>query len=88
MVSNIYQLFSSTASIAELRYKRYPSLEDDMAFYSDQIHEFHQNIIEYRAHLDHKHSEAKFDVEFYKDFDEIEVVVISDYKMKILASKY
>ena len=45
-------------------------------------------MIDYRAHLVHKYLEANFDRKFYDSFDIIEIVVISDWKMKILASKY
>ena len=65
-----------------------PSLEDDMEFYKESIQQFQNNLIEYRAHLVHKHSEANYDREEYAELHDIEVVVISDYKMKVLASKY
>ena len=49
---------------------------------------FFENLVDYRAHLVHKYSEANFDKKYYSSFDTIEVVVVSDWKMKILSSKY
>ena len=74
--------------VARPRFNTDPSLEDDMLQYKYDLDLFFENLIIYRAHLAHKHSESKFDKKFYKSFDSIEVVVISDWKMKILASKY
>ena len=81
-------MVSKATNIVEPRYKDDPSLEDDMCSFRKQIDLCFLNLIDYRAHLAHKHSEAAFDSEYYNSFDSIEVVVISDYKMKILASKH
>ena len=82
------QLHLHATKEAESRYEAHPSLEDDLASYQSEIDTFYSNLKEYRAHLAHKFSEANFDGKFYSSFDKLDVVVISDWKMKILASKY
>ena len=81
-------LHSEAVNASQDKYESQPSLQDDLASYQAEIDLFFNNLVDYRAHLTHKTSEAKFDSDYYKDIDEIEVVVISDWKMKILASKY
>ena len=73
---------------AKKRYKDEPSLEDDISSYKSDLGLFLNYFIDYRAHLVHKYSEATFDEEFYDSLDADEVVVICDWKMKILAAKY
>ena len=87
-MNDMSELHFEAARVAAPRYKEDPSLEDDMSSFKKQIYVCFQNLIEYRAHLVHKYSEAAFDTDFYECFNENEVVVISDYKMKILASKH
>ena len=74
--------------VACSRFDNDPSLKDDMLQYKYELDLCFYNLIDYRAHLAHKDSESKFDRNFYTSFDNIEAVVISDWKMKILASKY
>ena len=81
-------LFDDAVKVAEPRYEMEPSLEDDISLFQSQLDIFFQNLVEYRAHLAHKHSEAAFDKAFYESCTDIEVVAISNYKMKILASRY
>jgi hypothetical protein len=69
-------------------YRNAPELEDDLLTWKDDIHRCCEFLLHYRAHIVHKHSEAKFDKDFYFDLKEGEAVVIIDYKMKILSSKY
>ena len=88
LINDVYSLYSDAVEATSPRYAEDPSLEDDLCTFKKQIDTCYQNLIEYRAHLAHKYSEASFDKEYYDSFDEIEVVVIGDYKMKILASKY
>ena len=65
-----------------------PSLLDDIMGYEADLREYLDNLIGYRAHLVHKHTEAAFDEEFYSKVGMKECVVVCDWKMKILSSKY
>ena len=81
-------MHSEAVRVARGLFDTNPCLEDDMESYGKEIDLFFDNLIDYRAHLAHKLSEGNFDKKHYQNFDEIEVVVISDWKMKILSSKH
>lgn len=87
-MSKIRQLHCDATKVAESRYNEQPFLEDDMLSFREDIDLFYDNMKEYRAHIAHKVSEGNFDKKFYLSLDETEVVVICDWKMKILASKH
>ena len=59
-----------------------------MDLFLSNIQDYYENLIAYRAHLVHKHTEACFDQKFYENMEVTEAVVICDWKMKILSSKY
>ena len=63
-------------------------MEDDIDAWGQELKLCLRNLIDYRAHLVHKHSEAQFDSKFYSNIADNEAVVICDWKMKILSSKY
>ena len=88
MISLLRQLHLKAVSKVRHRFEAEPSLEDDIDQYGRDMDLFFENLIDYRAHLAQKYSEANFDNRFYDSFDTIEVVAICDWKMKILASKY
>jgi len=69
-------------------YNSHPELHDDVLQWKDDLCLCFENLLEYRAHMVHKHTEAQFDKEFYSSLKIGEAVVIIDYKMKILASKH
>lgn len=64
------------------------TIEDDMLTWKKDIMTGLENMLIYRAHIAQKEDEGAFDAAFYKDLKEDEAVVIMDYKMKILSSKY
>lgn len=84
----MHELYNLTKTAAETRYFQDPSLEDDIASMKADLDVFRDNLIDYCAHLVHKYSEGKFDDEFYSDLEDTEAVVICDWKMKILSSKF
>lgn len=63
-------------------------LKDDMDAWHDDIYEHLRHMLKFRAHVAQREDEAKFDKEFYSKMTDGEVLVIFDYKMKILASMY
>lgn len=69
-------------------YDNNPELEDDILTWKADINTCFENLMQYRTHIVHKHSEAAFDQDFYFDLLDGEAVVIIDWKMKILDSKY
>ena len=69
-------------------YSDSPSLQDDIMTWKDELNECVSNLVDYRAHSAHKVSEANFDREYYSNLPDDEAVLICDYKMKVLASRY
>lgn len=65
-----------------------PSLEDDHLTWKQDICQCHSYLMDYRAHIAHKKSEAQFDSEDYFNLKPHQAVVIIDFKMKVLASRY
>ena len=90
MLADIYDFYEEAEQAARGRYAEEPSLQDDLDEFRENLALYFSNLKGYRAHLVHKNSEAAHDKEFYhsKNLTEIDVVVISDWKMKILSSKY
>ena len=89
VIDDMYDLYEKAESDAKERYTQEPSLQDDMEAYRQDIGIFLDNLILYRAHLVHKHTETSFDEDFYSNLQPVvEVVIICDWKMKILASKH
>ena len=89
LIMNIHDFHRLVEDILKSQsYRSAPELEDDLLTWKDDIHRCCEYLLHYRAHIVHKHSEAKFDKDFYFDLKEGEAVVIIDYKMKILSSKH
>lgn len=88
ILTDMSNLRKEAERAAEPRYQEVPALEDDVDNWKAELNTFLRNLIDYRAHLVHKHSEAEFDSAFYSELDFDEAVVICDWKMKILASKH
>lgn len=88
VLAEMHELHKIAKQEAQKKYQQEPSLEDDMSEMKKQLDNFLNNLIDYRAHLVHKHSEGVFDTNFYGDLEDAEVVVICDWKMKILSSKF
>lgn len=88
IVADLIHLHKHAEVQAKKKYKEIPSLEDDMDSWLNELEVCFQNLIDYRAHLMHKKSEQLFDDEFYKTISDDEAIIICDWKMKILASKY
>jgi hypothetical protein len=65
-----------------------PILQDDIECWHQDIHWNLGNFLDYRRHIAQTEDESLHDQEFYKDLKEDEAVIIMDFKMKILASKY
>ena len=88
LLTNISGLCAEAETVAMTRYTEMPALEDDIDNWKAELQTCLRNLIDYRAHLVHKHSEALFDSEFYSNLADDEAVVICDWKMKILSSKF
>ena len=74
---------------ARHRYTDEPAIEDDIEELRAELDVFLSNLIGYRAHLVHKATEEDFDRDFYSQIKKcIEAMIICDWKMKILSSKY
>jgi hypothetical protein len=67
-------------------YDTQPLLEDDMAIWETNLIDFRQKLIKYRAHVAQKEDEAMYDANFLASVGHGEVIVVADYKMKILSS--
>ena len=63
-----------------------PAVEDDMNVMLDDLKEFVRLLLKYREHVAQREDEAIFDSQFFSSLKEGEVVVVLDYKMKILSS--
>ena len=63
-------------------------LQDDMLSWEEEINQCYRNFLDYRRHLTQVEDEFLFDKDFYNDLAEDEVIIVLDFKMKILASMY
>lgn len=88
LLTDISKLHTEAEAVAKNRYTETPALEDDIDSWKQELETCFRNLVDYRAHLVHKHSEAAFDSDFYQDLADDEAVVVCDWKMKILSSKY
>lgn len=84
----MHKLYKKAKEAAKSMYREQPSFEDDIMAFEKDLELYLSNLIDYHAHLVQKQPEAVFSEKFYSSISEVEVVVISDWKMKILASKY
>lgn len=90
VIAELYEVHALAESGNQDReiYDKNPALEDDMFTWKADISTAFTYLEDYRAHIAHKHSEAEFDRTFYSNLGDVEVVLICDWKMKVLASKY
>jgi hypothetical protein len=65
-----------------------PAVEDDMNIMLDELNEFFRLLLKYREHVAQREDEDIYDSEFFSTLKEDEVVVVLDYKMKILAAYF
>ena len=63
-------------------------LQDDMKCWEEEISTCYRNFLDYRRHIVQAEDESIFDSEFYSNMGEDEVVLVLDFKMKILSSAY
>ena len=90
LLADMHDCYEQAENVAKAQYTEEPSLQDDMDAFREDLKVYYNNLMDYRAHLVHKVSEAAHDEEFYNPsrLTATEVVVICDWKMKILSSKY
>ena len=89
IIMDLHELHGDIESdIKNNGHHEHPELLDDILTWKEDITICHTNLQAYRAHIVHKFSEADFDKEEYLEIKEGEAVIISDYKMKILDSKF
>ena len=84
---DIHNDVSEQFSVSE-RSIREPHLNDDLLTIQEDIVQCFNSLKSYRTHIAHKISEAMFDQEYYRSLEPEQAVVVSDWKMKILASRY
>ena len=53
-----------------------------------EIVTYYENLLEYRSHLILKHTEGAYEKHFLSNLLDGEEIIISDWKMKILAFRY
>jgi hypothetical protein len=61
---------------------------DDIETWREEIEEIHNNLRDFRAHICQKEDEATYERNSLKSMKNHEVVVVSDYKMKILPAQF
>ena len=68
-------------------YNDNPALKDDVLVWNKQIDQAERNLIDFRAHLAQKVSEANFDQKNVQ-LEEGECLLVMDYKMKVIPRSY
>ena len=63
-------------------------LQDDMESWEQDISNCYHNFLDYRRHIAQAEDESIFDKTFYNNLKEDEVILVLDFKMKILSSTY
>lgn len=88
VLDDMYMLHNRLADNFKDRgyYQENPVMEDDMNILYEDLGEYIRKLLKYREHVAQKEDEALFDSEFFANLKEDEVVVVMDYKMKILSS--
>ena len=76
----MHNFYEQAENVAKTQYNEEPLLQDDMDAFREDLKVYYNNLMDYRAHLVHKVSEAAHDEDIYNRsrLTATEVVVIWD----------